>query len=78
MRKLLFLFLALLPGAFCYAQLKVTNLLTEDQVNPICIDAAIPRFSWKLDADGRHNVMQAAYEIKVVSYAYLKKNKNTR
>lgn len=75
MRKLILLFLALLPGALCYAQLKVEHLLTEDQENPICVDASTPRFSWKLDAAGRRNVMQTAYEIKVVSYAYLKKDK---
>lgn len=75
MRKLIFSFLALLPGFFCCAQLKVEHLLTEDQVDPICIDATAPRFSWKLDAGGRRDVMQTAYEIKVTSYAYLKKGK---
>ena len=76
MRKIIFLLLALLPGAICFAQVKVEHLLTEDQVDPICIDAAIPRFSWKLDAGDRRDVMQTAYEIKAISYAYLKKGKH--
>jgi len=76
MKKPLFLFLALLQGGLCAAQVTVKNPLTEDQVNPICIDAATPRFSWQLDAGNRRDVMQTAYEIKVTTYAYLNKGKH--
>jgi alpha-L-rhamnosidase len=75
MRKIIFLLLALLSGAVCFAQVKVEHLLTEDEVDPICIDTAIPRFSWKLDAGDQRNIMQTAYEIKATSYTYLKKGK---
>jgi alpha-L-rhamnosidase len=76
MRKLIFLLVMLLPTAACFAQLTVKHLLTEDQVDPICIDAATPRFSWQLDGGGRRNVLQTAYEIKVTTYTLLKKGKH--
>ncbi len=49
-----------------FAQLTVTNLLTENRVNPIGIDAMQPRFSWQLNSD-KQNVLQTAYEIKITS-----------
>src|ERR1035437_9595020 len=76
MRYLFFLLTGLLMGSFCYSQVKVQRLLSENQVDPISIDALIPRFSWQLDAGGRRDVMQTAYEIKVTSYLYLKKGKH--
>ncbi len=76
MRKIIFLFLAVLAGASCFAQIKVQHLLTENLVDPISLDASVPRFSWKLDAGDKRNVMQTAYEIKVISYSYLKKGKH--
>jgi alpha-L-rhamnosidase len=77
MRKLFFsLFIALASGGLCYGQLSVTHLTTEDQVDPICIDAVTPRFSWHVDAAGRRNVLQTAYEIRVTTYSYLKKGKH--
>lgn len=48
------------------AQVKVVNLLTENQTNPIGLDALQPRFSWQLVSDQR-NVSQSAYEIIVSS-----------
>lgn len=42
--------------------LTVTNLRTEYLVNPVGIDAANPRFSWKLESD-RQNVLQRSYHI---------------
>ncbi|MBL7856745.1 MAG: glycoside hydrolase family 78 protein [Cyclobacteriaceae bacterium] len=45
------------------AQVKVQNLVTESQTNPIGLDNTTPRFSWKLHATKR-NVMQTAYEIR--------------
>src|SRR5207302_1576879 len=65
MRKVIFLFIALTAGLACYAQIKVQHLLTENQVDPINIDAPAPRFSWQLSAANRRNVIQTAYEIKV-------------
>jgi alpha-L-rhamnosidase len=48
------------------AQTQVTNLLCENKVNPIGLDATQPEFSWQLVSDKR-NVMQTAYEIKVMT-----------
>ncbi len=67
MRKLIFLFVALFAGGVCFAQVKVEHLLTENSVDPISIDALIPRFSWKLSADGKRDVKQIIYEIKVTN-----------
>ena len=67
MRKLVLLFVAFHVSAICLAQVKVQYLLTENVVNPICIDALNPRFSWQLDAGDKRGVMQAAYELKVSS-----------
>jgi len=65
MRKI-FLFGFLLLSAISFAQVKVQNLLTENLVNPIGLDAATPRFSWQLVGD-KKNISQKAYEIKVVA-----------
>jgi alpha-L-rhamnosidase len=67
MRKLIFMLIAINTGLFCFAQVKVERLQTENLVNPISIDALTPRFSWQLNADGKRGVMQRAYEIKVSS-----------
>ncbi len=48
------------------AQTQVSNLLCENLVNPIGLDVAEPRFSWQLASDKR-DVMQTAYEIKVMA-----------
>ncbi|MCW3090254.1 MAG: alpha-L-rhamnosidase [Ferruginibacter sp.] len=60
--------LLLLVGCFIFttasAQLSVQNLLIENQINPIGIDVANPRFSWQISSDKR-NILQTAYEIKV-------------
>ena len=76
MRKIICVFFAILAGGTCAAQVKVQHLLTEDQVDPIGIDARVPRFSWKLDAGDKRDVMQTAYEIKVSTYKVLKKGKH--
>ncbi len=49
-------------------QLSVNNLTTEHKINPIGIDAAQPRFSWKISVTG-NNVMQTAYQIRVATNA---------
>jgi len=50
---------------FLQAQVSLTSLLTENLTNPISIDVATPRFSWQL-ASGKRNVLQTAYECKVM------------
>jgi alpha-L-rhamnosidase len=66
MKKVILLFISLHAGAMCFAQLKIQHLLTENLINPICIDAPNPALSWQITEPGR-NVMQTAYEIKVIS-----------
>jgi len=55
----------LLFSSVVSAQLTVSNLLTENLVDPVGIDALQPRFSWQLISDKR-NTIQSAYEIKVM------------
>jgi len=76
MRKIFFLLLTLFISTCSFAQVKVQRLLTENQADPINIDALVPRFSWQLDGAGKQNVMQTAYEIKAITYTYLKKDKH--
>ena len=63
-------------AGICRAQLKVDHLLTENLPNPISIDATVPRFSWQINEAGKRDIMQTAYEIKVTTYAVLKKDKH--
>src|SRR5665213_946470 len=65
MRKIIFLFLAMFAVGACFGQVKIQHPLTENQVDPISIDALVPRFSWQLDAGNKRDVIQTAYEIKV-------------
>ena len=44
--------------------LRVQNLRCEYKVNPIGIDAARPRLSWRLDSSEK-NVLQTSYELRV-------------
>ena len=46
------------------AALRVVGLRTEYRENPLGIDAANPRLSWRLESDAR-GVVQSAYEIRV-------------
>jgi len=65
MRKNNFLFFGLLfLTTTISAQVKVVNLLTENQTNPIGLDVQQPRFSWQLVSDQR-NISQTAYEITI-------------
>ena len=67
MKKILYLLAAVTMLTYvCPAQVKVQNLLCEDRINPLGLDASPPRFSWQLISDKR-NVMQASYEIRVSS-----------
>lgn len=65
-RNKLLLFIFLISASTLNAQVTVTNLLTENRVNPIGIDDPQPRFSWQLTSNQR-NVLQTAYEINVVA-----------
>ncbi len=61
--------LLLFSQALCLlatSQIMVTGLLTENLSNPVGLDAIQPRFSWQLVSDKR-NVIQTAYEIKVLA-----------
>lgn len=65
MRKINFLLFGLFfLGTTISAQIKVVNLLTENQTNPIGLDVQLPRFSWQLVSEQR-NITQAACEITV-------------
>src|ERR1700744_4226562 len=48
-----------------YAQLRPAHLLCENLSNPLCIDAAAPRFSWRMAGVTDRGVMQTAYELRV-------------
>lgn len=56
--------LACIP--FLHADLRVTDLRCDYQINPIGIDTAQPRLSWRLEAS-KQNVQQASYQILVAS-----------
>ena len=77
MRKFIIFFFAMFTGGVCFAQVTVGHVVTENQVNPISIDALAPRFSWQLSAGDKRSVMQTAYEIKVSTYKALKKGKTS-
>ena len=69
MRKIIsYLTIVLAVSNVSNAQLKVTNLLTENRTNPTGMDVLNPRFSWQLASDKR-NTMQTEYEIRVASDA---------
>ncbi|MBC7848338.1 MAG: family 78 glycoside hydrolase catalytic domain, partial [Chitinophagaceae bacterium] len=66
MKKLLACFVVLCATVSCIAQLAVKNPRVENRVNPMGIDIAQPHFSWQLGTT-RRNVMQTAYELRVLS-----------
>src|SRR3569623_1179111 len=67
MKKAFFLILVLQLITFLsFGQTKVQNFLTENLDNHISVGVSHPRFSWQLNSD-KGNVLQTAYEIKVVS-----------
>jgi alpha-L-rhamnosidase len=59
-------FLYLFPVAYAYTPAKPAGLKCEYLVNPIGIDAAQPRFSWRL-VDERTGARQTAYQVFVSS-----------
>lgn len=66
MKNLLCAFALLLAVSVPAQTLKVTALTCEYKTNPVGIDVAQPRLSWKLNAPGR-NVQQTAYTLRVAS-----------
>lgn len=62
--SLLFIAASLITAA--QQKLTVTDLTCEYQNNPLGLDAATPRFSWKLVSPQR-DVVQASYELKVAT-----------
>src|SRR5438876_8983839 len=62
-----FLRIALLLLSTCSLtaqKLLVTDLSCEHKINPLGVDVAAPRLSWKLSGSGK-NIMQTAYSIRV-------------
>ncbi len=62
----------LLPAPNSHAALRassthVLGLRTEYLVNPLSIDARVPRLSWILDAGAARGIRQSAYQIEVAS-----------
>jgi len=66
MKKIALPFLFFCAYKVAFTQVQVSNLLCENLSNPIGLDVAQPRLSWQLVSDKR-DVMQTAYEIKVMS-----------
>jgi len=64
MKKMTLLLALLCISIVSWAQVKVQNLLVENRVNPLGVDASVPRFSWQLTSELR-NVGQTSYEIAV-------------
>ena len=58
------LFYCLLSTGAWAQKIQVQELKTEYQKNPMGIDAAAPRLSWKISANHR-NVMQDSYQVRV-------------
>lgn len=63
--KRLLLILLFIPQLLM-AKVDVTNLKTENLVNPLGIDVEAPRFSWQITSD-KQDVVQQAYQIIVSS-----------
>ena len=64
MKRIITLISALFIYGNTFAQVKVSNLLCENKINPVGIAVLQPRLSWQLTS-GKRNVRQTAYEIKV-------------
>ncbi len=68
MKKINLLFPFLLVFQTLFAQLAVKYPRLENLQNPLGIDTPKPRFGWQIAAaDGRRNVLQTAYEIRVAA-----------
>jgi alpha-L-rhamnosidase len=65
MKKSIAIFTLLLLSVFGFSQTRVAELLCNNLGNPIEVGVS-PQFSWQLNSNKR-NVLQTAYEIKVLS-----------
>lgn len=65
-KQVLLIILLALPLWLKAADVSVTGLRTEQMVDPMGLDTAAPRMSWRLESSQR-NVMQTAYRILVAS-----------
>ena len=65
-KQVLLIILLALPLWLKAADVSVTGLCTEQMVDPMGLDTAVPRMSWRLESSQR-NVMQTAYRILVAS-----------
>jgi alpha-L-rhamnosidase len=63
--RILLSLLAFFSFAHCFGQTTIYDAVIENQKSPLALDVMIPRFSWKITANGKKNVKQTAYEIKV-------------
>ena len=66
MKRYCMLWLLLVLPVWINATVVITNLRTEQMVNPLGLDTATPRMSWMLESD-QNNVMQTAYHLLVAS-----------
>jgi alpha-L-rhamnosidase len=68
MSRIILFFLFITSSLLTTAQSKllVTDLTCEYQNNPLGLDVATPRFSWKL-SNTQRDVLQASYELKVAT-----------
>lgn len=66
LKRVYFLFVFIVAHLVTLARTEIKDLVCEYQPNPIGIDVAHPRLSWKLISSD-NNVMQTAYEIKVTN-----------
>ncbi len=72
----IFLFLLVNCGPAVAGNLSITDLLLENETNPVGIDILQPCFSWRLVADER-GIRQTAYEVRVgTSASALSRNEN--
>jgi alpha-L-rhamnosidase len=64
MKKLLFLFAAVLYIVPATAQLEISRLFVENKINPTGVNVLYPRLSWVLESSKR-NMKQSAFDIRV-------------
>ena len=66
MKLLKLVLLLLLTQSLSAQKLLVSDLSCEHKINPMGIDLAQPRLSWKINGTGR-NIMQTSYSIRVAT-----------
>ena len=73
---LLLLFQAFFQIPVKAVNIKITNLTCEYQESPLSVETVCPRFSWKLESDGRNMYQTARHIIIAESPSDLKSGKN--